>query len=507
VALVIADRVKETSTTEGVGTLTLDGATFGGFQSFQDAIGDGNKTYYCIENGSNFEIGVGTYSSLSNTLSRDTILQSSNSDNKISTVGVSNVFCVIPAEKLLFSDEDNSAILETPLVFKRSDDGDYWQAYSTDYTTRVLSLFIEEGLDPVWKLGLKTTTTETTAPYYGYISAKDGFVELKGNSLVSLSIDQDAAEGLTFNHRLEEVLSLTANAGAISVGTLIINSDNTTTISNDSISQDVLSIEAGVGHVANLQTWNVSTTEKASIDTDGNFNTLGNISGVTGVFSAINFADGTIQTSAALPSSSGYLIDQNAADIITQSGYFQSAIDSIDTTAVSGWAESYIDQTSGNLQAQIDINESNITTVSGLIGDADFLPGISGGLIDQNTADIVTVSGALRDSINELDSDLTTASGALRDDINQNVADITTASGALRDSINELDSDLATASGALRDSINQTNVDLATASGTLRDSINQNTSDIGTVSGLLTPSGESFDFTANILTYNNSVHL
>ena len=335
-ALVIADRVKETSTTEGVGTLTLDGATFGGFQSFQDAIGDGNTTYYCIENGSNFEIGVGTYTSSSNTLSRDTVLQSSNSDSKISTVGVSNVFCVVPAEKLLFSDEDDSALLETPLVFKRSDDGDYWQAYSTDYMTRVLSLFIEEGLDPVWKLGLKTSRTETTAPYYGYISAKDGFVELKGNNLVSLSIDQDAAEGLTFNHRLEEVLSLTSSAGAISVGTLVIDSDDSTTISNNSISQDVLSVEAGVGQVADLQVWSVASEEKANLDPDGNLTLSGKITSPSGFLDAVRFSDGTVQTTAALTSdddtyvsgiavySSGQAV-QNQTDIVTVSGLLGSA--------------------------------------------------------------------------------------------------------------------------------------------------------------------------------------
>jgi len=49
-ALIIADRVKETTITEGTGTITLSGATFGGFQSFSSAIGEGNTTYYCIQN-------------------------------------------------------------------------------------------------------------------------------------------------------------------------------------------------------------------------------------------------------------------------------------------------------------------------------------------------------------------------------------------------------------------------------------------------------------------------
>ena len=99
-ALIIADRVKETTATQGTGSITLSGATFGGFQSFSDAVGEGNTTYYCIQNESNFEIGIGTYSS--NTLSRDTVLQSSNDDNKISISGVAIVFCVVPADRLVF---------------------------------------------------------------------------------------------------------------------------------------------------------------------------------------------------------------------------------------------------------------------------------------------------------------------------------------------------------------------------------------------------------------------
>ena len=346
-ALVIADRVKETSTTEGVGTLTLSGSTFGSFQTFEDTIGNGNITYYCIENGVNFEIGVGTYSSAGNTLSRDTVLQSSNSDNKISLAGVSTVFCVVPAEKLLYTDENGQAsIIETPLPLTRSDDGDYWQVYSTDFTTRVVSFFLKEGFDPEWRLGLKTTTTESVQPYYGYISGKDGFVELKGNTLVTLSIGEEANEGLTFNHRLEEILKLTADNGSISVGTLILNSDDTTSISNDSISQDVLSVDASVGHIANLQVWNVGVDEKASIDASGNFSNSGDIYTSDIYLDNIRFSDGSVQSTAALPSTSGYLIDQNtsgvaqnAADIVAISGLLGSVGETFDndlTVALAG---------------------------------------------------------------------------------------------------------------------------------------------------------------------------
>ena len=90
-ALVISDRVKETSITSGTGSITLGGA-FGGFQSFLAAVGDGNQTYYVIENDARWEVGIGAYTSSGNTLSRDTVLASSSSGSKITLDGVSFVF-------------------------------------------------------------------------------------------------------------------------------------------------------------------------------------------------------------------------------------------------------------------------------------------------------------------------------------------------------------------------------------------------------------------------------
>ena len=74
-ALVIKDRVKETTTTTGTGTLTLAGA-FAGFDSFAE-IGNANTTYYSCTDGTDFEVGIGTYTASGTTLSRDTIFESS----------------------------------------------------------------------------------------------------------------------------------------------------------------------------------------------------------------------------------------------------------------------------------------------------------------------------------------------------------------------------------------------------------------------------------------------
>jgi len=75
-ALVVKDRVKETTTSTGTGTITLAGA-IQGYQSFS-VVGDGNTTYYTITDGTNWEVGIGTYTASGTTLSRDTILESSN---------------------------------------------------------------------------------------------------------------------------------------------------------------------------------------------------------------------------------------------------------------------------------------------------------------------------------------------------------------------------------------------------------------------------------------------
>ena len=84
-ALVLADRVRETTTTTGTGAVTLGGA-YTGFQTFSAGIGNANSTYYTIANvlTGEWEVGIGTYTSSGNTLSRDTVLASSNSGSLVS---------------------------------------------------------------------------------------------------------------------------------------------------------------------------------------------------------------------------------------------------------------------------------------------------------------------------------------------------------------------------------------------------------------------------------------
>ena len=101
-AFVLNDRVKETSTTTGTGTFDLAGAETG-FESFISGVGNGNITYYAISNdGTNeFEVGIGTVTdAATDTLSRDTIISSSNSDALVNfSAGTKTVFCTLPASR------------------------------------------------------------------------------------------------------------------------------------------------------------------------------------------------------------------------------------------------------------------------------------------------------------------------------------------------------------------------------------------------------------------------
>ena len=97
-AFVLADRVRETTTTTGTGTVTLAGAVTG-FQTFA-AIGNGNVTYYTIagQGTSEWEVGIGTYTSAGTTLSRTTVLASSNAGALVNfSAGTKDVFCDYPA--------------------------------------------------------------------------------------------------------------------------------------------------------------------------------------------------------------------------------------------------------------------------------------------------------------------------------------------------------------------------------------------------------------------------
>ena len=118
-ALVLNDRVKETTTTTGTGTISLGGAQTN-FETFVAGIGNSNTTYYAIVHRSNaeFEVGLGTITDASpDTLARTTIISSSNSDSAVNfSAGTKDVFCTMPASKAVHEDGSSDVTLPNDLI-------------------------------------------------------------------------------------------------------------------------------------------------------------------------------------------------------------------------------------------------------------------------------------------------------------------------------------------------------------------------------------------------------
>ncbi len=388
-ALILADRVKETTITTGTGSITLGGA-FGGFQTFSAAIGDGNTTYYVLENDTRFEVGIGVYDAASNTLSRDTILKSSSGGSKISLSGLTTVFCNYPSDKAVFLDLDDRLSLKDTnislsginaaninsdgdvgisglLTLRRTSAGNFFHAYVDDSNDRTISLYHDGTVSPDWRIGLKNSPSDSgAAPSYAYLYAGDGSIGLYSNSDNNINL----THGGGFN--------------IVNKGNTIFTAYSTTGVAVNSFSTTYPSfvVKSTAGQSSDLQRWvDSSETVLAKVASDGDL-TAHDITATGDLF-------------------------VGSTNVITH-----IAANSASGVAISGWAEQYIDskdhsglETSGTLQPQITKNASDILVVSGLTqAGADFMPHASGDYFlteiransasgSVNAADILVVSG------------------------------------------------------------------------------------------------------------------
>lgn len=114
-ALVLKDRIKETTTTTGTGTYTLGGAVTG-FETFNSNLSNGDTTFYCCTDGTDFEVGTGTFATSGTTLTRS-VFSSSNSNNLVSwSSGTKTIFCTVPADRLPVQESDGSLELNGDLT-------------------------------------------------------------------------------------------------------------------------------------------------------------------------------------------------------------------------------------------------------------------------------------------------------------------------------------------------------------------------------------------------------
>jgi hypothetical protein len=206
-ALIVKDRVKESSTTTGTADFTLGGAA-SGFQTFA-VIGDSNTTYYAAVDQANgtWEVGIGTYSNTGPTLTRDTVLESSNAGSKVSfAAGTKEVFCTYPAERSVYLDAAGSAV---------------------------------SVLD-IGTLGVSTANITTANITAGTITTTPA----SGNDLVNKTyVDTIAASGIHFHEpvRAESPINLNAtyNNGTAGVGATLTNAGTQVALVIDGITMVV----------------------------------------------------------------------------------------------------------------------------------------------------------------------------------------------------------------------------------------------------------------------------
>ena len=225
-ALTIADRVRETTTTTGTGTITLDGAV-ANFETFTANLSDGDTTYYAIVDATNsdFEVGLGTFASSGTTLARTTVIASSNSNSAVDlSSGSKDVFITLPASKMVFQDASGNVSIGSGSL--TANGGLIADNITIDGTQIVLSsgnLGIDVAGDitldsdnGAWRFNDNDVSvfqiakdSDTSVNLFNAISDSD--IIFKGNdggsTITAMTLDMSEAGNATFNG------TVTANAG------------------------------------------------------------------------------------------------------------------------------------------------------------------------------------------------------------------------------------------------------------------------------------------------------
>lgn len=264
-ALVIKDRIKETSTTSGTGTLTLDGASTG-FASFSE-IGSSNTTYYVITNSTDWEVGIGTVGT--GTLSRDTILASSNAGSAVSwTSAIKDVFCTYPAEKAVY--EQSGGLVEVPSLNINSSttvDGvlDEDTLVSDSATKLATQQSIKSYVDTEFS-GLGTAAYEDTGTTSGTVPLNGAAASFTNVTIETndLFIEGTAPRTIYTASGVSSAFGQSRTGIAVTTGQYYIDTRDS---SNVFVSRDYEISKDASG--ATSHSWRIANTEKLSLDSTG----------------------------------------------------------------------------------------------------------------------------------------------------------------------------------------------------------------------------------------------
>ena len=283
-ALVLNDRVKETTTTTGTGTINLGGAQTN-FETFVAGIGNSNTTYYAIVHRSNaeFEIGLGTITDASpDTLARTTIISSSNSDSAVNfSAGTKDVFCTMPASKAVHEDGSSDVTLPNDLIL------------GSDSAILKFGADSDINITHVADTGLTTNGDFTVGDD---LTVSGGVIDLKTNSGSRAQLKLYCESG---NAHAQKLQAQPHSAGATNTLTLPDGSDQelvgasaTQTLTNKTLTSPKLNEDVAITATAtevNILDGVTSTTAELNI-----------LDGVTSTTAELNILDGVTSTAAEL---------------------------------------------------------------------------------------------------------------------------------------------------------------------------------------------------------------
>ena len=366
-ALVIKDRVKETTTTTGTGTFNLAGAV-SGFEGFIQ-VGDGNTTYYVCTDNTDFEIGIGTFTDASpDTLSRDTILQSSNSDNKVNwSAGTRTIFCTYPADKAVFEDASNNINGTFVGNITGNVTGNVSGTAATVTGAAQTNITSIGTLASNLNLGGQDIVTTTSNQDIDLQTHGTGKVVVKGNT-----DDSGSNPG-----------AIKLNCEANSHGQTIIAAPHSESASN------TLTLPSSGGNARLVTTSSTATLTNKTFDVEGTGNSISNIdvadfkSGVLDTdISSVSGSDDTLASAKAIKTYVDAQVTAQDLDLTTDSGTIAIDLDSETLTVTGGTG---IDTSaSGN---EVTIAGSNASTSSkGIASFSDTFFSVSSGAVSLDAA-------------------------------------------------------------------------------------------------------------------------
>ena len=417
-ALVINDRVKETTTTTGTGTVSLAGAVTG-FETFAAGVSNSNTTYYAIvhQTANEFEVGLGTLDGDSSDLARTTVISSSNSDSAVDfAAGTKDVFCTIPASKLIFEDANNDATVGRNLTVT----GDLTVSGDdiTMGTNTNTAIMVADGtnFNPVVPSG---DVSLTNAGVFGIASGVIVNADINASAAIAMSKTAFVAgTGVSLSTNTLSVDAAQTGITSILATDVKIGEDDETKI--DFETADTINFYAG--------------NEKQLILTDGaltpgadNILDLGS----SGVEFKDGFFDGTVTADAFAGPLTGNVTGNVSGTAATVTGAAQTNITSlgtltaltVDNIAINGATIGHTDDTdlitladgivtvAGEISVTtLDIGGTNVTSTA---AELNLLDGVSG-LVQADLTKLAAVDATAAE-LNIMDGDTSATSTTLAD--------------------------------------------------------------------------------------------